>query len=443
MGASNLPSSPGSADTAAKPHAVRQERDALGAVEVPFDALFGAQTQRGIANFGASNVRVSDAPELVRALAEVKIAAALANRALGALPSEVAGAIVEAGREVAAGRWNDQFPVSLVQGGGGTVTNMNMNEVLANRAGQLLGDVPGSYDQVHPNDHVNRSQSTNDVYPTALSIAVVRCSYDAAAALETLQAALTGQAERVVGVERLGRTCLRDALPVPISGPLNAQAAAFARRRRRLCQAADALLDVPLGGTAVGTGYGAQEGYRARVIEALGEETGLPVRPAADAFDALAHFDPYLEVADAVSTAMVVMAKIAADFRFLSSGPSAGIGELELPAVQVGSSCMPKKVNPVIPELVIQASFEVRAHRSAIEAAVSAGELELNVMEPAVARHLLEALRTTSRVATLFAERCVDGLEWDHETIARHMTASLRGGVDAALSAGYDAAAGK
>jgi aspartate ammonia-lyase len=421
----------------------REERDALGAVEVPAASLYGAHTARGLENFGVSRMKLGDELALLEALAAVKVAAAQANAAVGALDEDVATAIVTAAREIMAGQWTDQFPIDLVQGGGGTATNMNLNEVIANRASELLGEPLGSYRRVHPNDHVNRSQSTNDVYPTALAIATVCTVAPAAEGFDHLAAALARQADQADGLTRLGRTCLRDALPVPISAPLRAQAAAITRLVGRLRVAADRLLEVPLGATAVGTGFGAADGYRERVVELLAAETGVPVRRSEDPFDALAHFDCYLEVAAAACDLMLLAAKIAADLRLLSSGPRAGIAELRLPAVQVGSSCMPGKVNPVIPELVMQISYEVRGHRTVVEAAVAAGELELNVMEPVIARHLLEALEVSGRTARVFANRCIDGLEWDVDVVEAHLQGSLEASVAAAVRNGYEAFMGR
>ncbi|MFN8188745.1 MAG: lyase family protein [Gaiellales bacterium] len=418
----------------------RIERDLLGEAAVPADALYGIHTTRALANFALGGPTMADRPGLVVALARVKIAAALANARLGVLDGRRAGAIAEAGREVAAGRWHDQFPLPVLQGGGGTSANMNANEVLANRANELLGFARGAYDPVHPNDHVNRSQSTNDVYPTALAVAVVEAGAGALSGLAHLWAALEAKAAELGELERLGRTCLQDAVPLTVRDTHLAQAHALGRTSADLRAALDGLQAVPLGATVVGTGLGAPRGYRGLAISLLAEETRLPLEPARDPFDALAHLDPYLRVAAALNRATLVMAKLAADLRLLASGPIGGIGEVELPAVQAGSSAMPGKVNPVIPELVLQVSFDVRGTVTTIEAAVAAGELELNVMEPVVARRLPDSLDDVGRVARLLADRCVAGLAWREETLRAHLRGSLAGVVERASAEGYAAA---
>jgi aspartate ammonia-lyase len=315
-----------------------------------------------------------------------------------------------------------------------------VSEVLANRAAQILGSEPGRYDLVHPFDHVNRSQSTNDVYPTALQLAVIDLSEPALIALADVAGSLDGLAETAGGLQRLGRTCLNDALPVPVAGYHAAQAAAVRRTAKAIGEAAEALTAVPLGATAVGTGVGAPEGYRERVVAKLSERTGRELRSASDLFDALAHLDPLLAVANAVSTAALALGKIASDLRFLASGPVGGIGEVALPAVQVGSSIMPGKVNPVIPELVIQASFEIRGSASIVESAVAAGELDLNVMGPVIARQLFQALTTLEEAAHAFATRCLDGLRWNHATVTAHLRGSLQADVERAVLVGHDLA---
>jgi aspartate ammonia-lyase len=415
----------------------RVEHDWLGPLGVPADALYGAQTARAMENFRVSGRTLAAEPQLLRALGEVKAAAALANAGCGELEADVAEAIVQAAREVAAGQWAQHFPLDVVQGGGGTATNMNINEVVANRAGELLGDTRGSYRRVHPNDHVNRSQSTNDVYPTALQLAVRRSVLEALPGLEAVAGALDSLGERHPDLVRMGRTCLQDALPVPVGAVHRAQARAVRRGAARLAADADELLAVPLGATAVGTGLGAPAGYRDAVVALLAEESGLPVVAAPDPFDALEHFDVYLRVASSLLAAMLTVAKLAGDLRFLSAGP---VGEVELPAVQVGSSVMPGKVNPVIAELVLQVGFGVRGCHAVVEAAVAAGELELNVMEPVIARHLLDALRDTGRVAQLFADRCLAGLRWKADAVGEHMAGSYAADVLVAQSDGYERA---
>jgi aspartate ammonia-lyase len=302
---------------------------------------------------------------------------------------------------------------------------MAVNEVIANRAAQLLGLKPGLYDVVSPLDHVNRSQSTNDVYPTALQLAVIDRSGPAGDALEAVAQTLDRLALAAGDQQRLGRTCLQDALPVPIAGYHGAQARASRRLADTLRMATEPLRAVPLGATAVGTGAGAPARYAELAVARLATRTRIELTPAPDLFDALAHLDPLLTVAQAAAAAAVTLAKIATDLRLLASGPVGGIGEISLPAVQLGSSIMPGKVNPVIPELVIQGSFEIRGAASVVESAAVTGELELNVMEPVVACHLLYALEVLDGMARLLAERCLSGLRWNETVVADHLAGSL------------------
>ncbi|MCU1502126.1 MAG: aspA [Ilumatobacteraceae bacterium] len=415
----------------------RTEHDALGDVAVPASALYGAHTVRAMSNFHVSGVTVADHPELIAALGHVKAAAARANVACGALEPRIADAILAAAREVARGEHDAQFPVPLVQGGGGTAINMNANEVIANRSAGLLGRERGRYDVVHPNDHVNRSQSTNDVFPTAMAIATVTAGRETVAQLAKLERSFRAKSAEAGAIRRLGRTCLQDAVPLTVAQTHDAHAHAVARTAAALSTALDGLLEVPLGATAIGTGIGAAPGYRDAVLGFLAEEAGLPIRGSADLFDALANLDAYVDVAAQLVRVALVAGKIAADLRFLSSGPVGGIGEVQLPSVQVGSSIMPGKINPVIPELVLQISYEVRGTATIVESAVAAGELELNVMEPVIARHLLASLRDVGRTAALFAERCVDGLRWNPDTLDAHLDGSLGAAVELAAEHGY------
>jgi aspartate ammonia-lyase len=419
----------------------RIEHDALGDVELADDALYGANTARAIANFRVSGVTLASQPLLLRALARVKRASARANAASGVLDPGLADAIAEAAGELANGEHVDAFPIDLVQGGGGTATNMNVNEVLARRANAIIAGLRGGSDgPVHPNDHVNRNQSTNDVYPTALQLALLDAFDPLLVSIARVVAVLERLAGRYEGQERLARTCLQDALPIGIDDAHRGQALAFARAARVLEQALAPLLDVPLGGGAVGTGLGAPEGYRTRVVELLAEECGRPLRGADSPFDALAHLDGYVGLSSALVRVMLTAEQLARDLRLLASGPRGGIGELRLPTVAVGSSAMPGKINPAIPELVMQVSFEVRGRAQTVELAVAAGELELNVMEPVIARALLEGAHDAALVLDRFAERCLDGLEWQLDVVAAHLQGSLAGAVELAAREGYVAA---
>ena len=416
----------------------RVERDALGEVEVPKEALWGVHTARARQNFAVSGVMLGSQPALIGALGHVKVAAARANAELGELDEELATPIIDAGREVAAGQHDAEFPLEIVQGGGGTSTNMNANEVIANRANQLLGGDPGEYTPVHPNDHVNRSQSTNDVYPTAMLLSVIGVAGPALEGLRHLERTLDQKAAELGDLERLGRTCLQDALPLPAAAAHRAQASGLRRVRADLERSLDAFRFVPIGATVIGTGFGAPAGYIKRVVSALAEESGLSLEPAPDLFDALAHLDGYVAVISDLARASGLMAKIAADLRFLSSGP---VGEVRLPALQAGSSTMPGKVNPVLPELVLQVSYEIRGAVATIEAAVAGGELELNVMEPVIARHVLESFQSVDAVARLFADRCISGLQYDERRTRRHLEGSYAELVELAATEGYSAAA--
>lgn len=419
--------------------------DSLGSVTVARDALYGAHTVRAIENFRVSGFTLRDLPDFVAALAEVKVACARANAGLGELAPAVADAIAAAGREIVAGRWTEQFPIDVVQGGGGTATNMNVNEVIARRATQLLRAARGdersdATPDVHPNDHVNRAQSTNDVYPTALALAVHRRAEGALDAFGHLAEALERKAQEYPDLRRLGRTCLQDAVPLGVAETHRGQAHAIARTSARLALATDQLLDVPLGATAVGTGLGAPPGYRSRVVALLAQESGVSLRESSDCLDSLAHLDGYVGVMGALVQVMLVVRQLAADLRLLSSGPCGGLGEITLPAVQVGSSMMPGKVNPVIPELVMQIASEVRGAAATVEAATADGELELNIMEPVVARHVLCSLADAGSVSRLLADRCVAGLIWNVDRVERNLSGSREGAVERAVASGYDAA---
>ncbi len=416
----------------------RVERDALGELDVPGDALWGIHTARALENFAVSGVTLSSQPTLIAALGHVKVAAARANAELGSLDPEHAEAIISAGREVAAGAHDVAFPLEIVQGGGGTSTNMNANEVIANRANQLLGGAAGDYAPVHPNDHVNRSQSTNDVYPTAMQLSVIVAAEPTLAGFRRLEETLDGKAAELGDLERIGRTCLQDALPLPVAAAHTAQATGLRRIRADVQRSLDAIHAVPLGVTVIGTGFGSPQGYRERAIALLAEESGLTVVASADPFDALAHLDEYVALAGHLNRAMLHLGKVAADLRYLSSGP---VGEARLPPLQAGSSAMPGKVNPVLPELVLQVSYQLRGAAHTIESAVAAGELELNVMEPVIARSLLESLRDIGAVAQLFAERCIAGLEYDRERLEKHLEGSYAALVELATESGYAAAA--
>ncbi len=400
-------------------------------------ALYGTQTRLAMDNFPTGGRTLADVPAFLRAYAMVKAAAACANVELGVLDPAYGRAIERAAREVADGAHPAQFPTALVQGGGGTSTNMNVNEVLAARATQLLGaDADGS--GVHPNDHVNRSQSTNDSYPTAMAMALHELAHSAAHSLELLEHTFLVKAKEYDDLPRLGRTCLQDAVPLTVGQTHRAHAGALRRHRTDLMAAARALTAVPLGATAVGTGVGAPEGYASLAVEHLSRLTGQEYTVAEDFFDDLAHLDPYLTLAGAIARPAITMAKIAADLRLLSSGPTGGLHEVVLPERQAGSSIMPGKVNPVIPELVMQLSYRVRGAAHTVEMAVAAGELELNIMEPVILDSLISAYADLVDASTTFAEKCVADLRWDVDALRHNLRGSREALVQDAIRNGHE-----
>ncbi|EGX58517.1 aspartate ammonia-lyase [Streptomyces zinciresistens K42] len=397
-------------------------------------SLYGEQTRLSLGNFPAPGRTFAEVSAFVRNYALVKQAAAEANHALGVLDPARRDAIVATCREIASGEHAEQFPSALVLGGGGTTTNMNVNEVIAARAAQLAGR------PVHPNDHVNASQSTNDSYPTAMALTVMDLVERPVSALEELARTLEAKAAEYEETVHLGRTCLRDAVTLTAGQSHRAQAAAVRRTAGGLHAAAASLHAVPLGATAIGTGAGAPDGYRELAVKELAAAANRRLIPAPDLFDALAHLDPYADVAAAGARVAITLAKIAADVRLLSSGPAGGLGDLTIPAVQAGSSIMPAKVNPVIPEYVMQLSYRVRGAAHTVELAVAAGELELNVMEPVIVDAFVGIFDDLTAAATTFARRCVAGLAWDGPRRADNAAAALDAWVDMSATSGYEAA---
>lgn len=428
-----------SSEESASHVAYRSEHDLLGPIHVPNEALYGAHTARALEIYGHQERPVSRYPGFLRSYGLVKLACAMTNHEVGVLAPTLAGSVMAACREVIEGRWDDQFPVGALQGSGGVATNMNLNEVIANRASELLGGRRGSYQPVHPNDHVNRSQSTNDTYPTALSLAVLDAGGGVLAALSLLAEKFENKADEYANLTRLGRTCLRDALPLSGAQTHRAHAAVIRRGQARLEAALAALHEVPLGATAIGTGASAPEGYRARVVQVLAEQTGQPLRPAPDAFDALQHLDAFAHVAASVATTGASLQKIASDLRLLSSGPVGGLNEIVLPETQAGSSIMPGKTNPAVPEFVIQVALRLRGMSQVLDSVVAAGDLELNAMEPTVLVTLVPALWETEQMVRTFAEKCVAGLEWNRGVVSAHLDGSQLGKVLAASRDGYSA----
>jgi fumarate hydratase, class II len=386
----------------------RVEHDSMGEVRVPSMAKWQAQTQRAVENFPVSGRQIDRA--LIRALALLKRAAALENAQLGIISSQVADAIAESAVEVAEGRWDAEFPIDVFQTGSGTSSHMNMNEVLATLASERLGE------RVHPNDQVNASQSSNDVFPSAIHVAAAsEISNSLIPALAHLAEVLRQKSAQFAPVVKAGRTHLMDATPVTLGQEFGGYAAAIEHGVERLSACLPRVGELPLGGTAVGTGLNAPPGFAAGAIKRLATELGLPLSEARDHFEAQGSRDALVEASGAARTVAVSLYKCATDIRWMGSGPRAGLAELHIPDLQPGSSIMPGKVNPVIAEAVSQVVAQVIGNDAAVAFGGAAGNFELNVMLPVIARNLLESLRLLASVSRLFADRCIAGLEADTE----------------------------
>jgi fumarate hydratase class II len=418
----------------------RIESDSMGSVRVPADAYYGAQTQRAVENFPISGLRMPR--RLVRSLGRIKQCCAEAHLERKSLPPDVGGAIARAAREVAEGKHDDQFPVDVFQTGSGTSTNMNANEVIANRAAELLG-APRGQKKVHPNDHVNKGQSSNDVMPTALHVAALEAiEQDLLPALDALRAALADKARAFDGIVKIGRTHLADAVPMRLGQEFSGYAQQAANAIERLKGCRGRLAELALGGTAVGTGLNAEPGFAEAVIARVAQSTGLPFRPAPNRFEALAARDAAVEASGALKAAAVSLLKIANDIRWLGSGPRCGLGEIRLPDLQPGSSIMPGKVNPVMCEMLIMACAQVIGNDAAIAAgAMAGGTFELNVAIPSIAHNLLQSIDLLARGASAFAAKCVSGIEADEARCRELVERSLMMVTALAPRIGYDAAA--
>jgi aspartate ammonia-lyase len=392
-------------------NAFRIERDPLGELQVPAGAYYGVQTRRAVENFAISGLTAP--PELVVATILVKKAAARANAALGRLPGGIADAIVAAADEVLAGSLRDQFVVDVYQAGAGTSHNMNANEVLANRASEILGGHLGEYTLVHPNDHVNMGQSTNDVYPTATRLALLLMLPDLLQRARALADGLHDKSAEFAHVLKTGRTHLQDAVPITAGQELGGFGANIAHAATEVERAWEGLRELNLGATAVGTGLNAGTDYTIMAIQDLADLTAIPLRPAADRFRVTQSMGDVLTCSSALRRLAVEVGKVASDLRLLSMGPRAGIAELQLPAVQPGSSIMPGKVNPSVPEMVNQVCFQVFGCDATILAAADAGQLELNVMMPVIAWNALHATRILREAMRVLQERCVADLRVD------------------------------
>ncbi len=417
---------------------VRIERDSMGPMEVPAEAYYGASTMRAVLNFPISPLRFSRS--FIQALALIKGAAAQVNIELELLDSSIGHPVVQAAQEVARGKFDDQFVIDIFQTGSGTSTNMNANEVIANRASELMGGERGSR-KVHPNDHVNICQSSNDVIPTAIHLAaLVQIKDNLIPALENLNKALDEKSREFWPVIKTGRTHLQDATPIRLGQEFRGYAGQIERARRRLKYAQAELAEVALGGTAVGTGVNAHPEFAARVCKALSRETGVEIRETENHFQAQNTLDAVVEASGVLRTIALSLNKIANDIRWLGSGPRAGLGELALPEVQPGSSIMPGKVNPVIAESVIQVAAQVIGNDLAICQAAQGSYFELNMMMPVAAHNLLESIDLLASSADNFADQCVKGLKAT-EVGPKMVERGLMLGTALAPAIGYDKAA--
>ena len=403
----------------------RREHDLLGEMEIPEEYYFGVQTMRAVENFHISRVRLNFFPRLIHALADVKQGAAAANRDLGLLDPAIADAITRACEELREDRFNEQFVVDMVQGGAGTSTNMNANEVIANRALELLGHHKGEYSYCHPNNHVNLSQSTNDAYPTAVRIALARSIDSAVTSLQELIAAFHAKGEEFADIIKMGRTQLQDAVPMTLGQEFEAYAATLTEEIDRLKTNMRLFYEINMGATAIGTGINADPDYAEICTKHLREITGLPLTKAANMIEATSDTGAFIMNSSALKRLAVKLSKICNDLRLLSSGPRCGLNEINLPPRQPGSSIMPGKVNPVIPEVVNQVAFRVIGNDLAITLASEAGQLELNVMEPIIVLSLFENIEMLVNAMNTLREKCIVGITANPEVCRRMVYNSI------------------
>ncbi|MCD6201917.1 MAG: aspartate ammonia-lyase [Bacteroidales bacterium] len=393
----------------------RREHDLLGDRDVPYESYFGVQTLRAMENFNITGVTLSFYPVLIESLAMVKLAAAEANFELGLLEEPVHKAIVQACREIIKGKYHQYFVVDMIQGGAGTSTNMNANEVIANRALEIMGYEKGEYQYCHPNNHVNLSQSTNDAYPTAVKLALIYSNQSLIIVLEELAQAFRKKAEEFSQVIKMGRTQLQDAVPMTLGQSFEAYAATLEEEIQRLNENVDLFLEINMGGTAIGTGINADPDYATVVVKYLRQITGLEVKTAKNLVEATQDTGAFIMYSSALKRLAIKLSKISNDLRLLSSGPRAGLNEINLPAMQPGSSIMPGKVNPVIPEVVNQIAFKVIGNDLTVSLAGEAGQLELNVMEPVIVQSLFESLEMLKNGMKTLRVRCIEGITANKE----------------------------
>ena len=418
----------------------REEQDSMGTVQVPEVAYYGAQTQRAVENFSISGYRFPR--PFIRALGLIKKHAARVNRELGLLDAKPAEAIQAAAQEVVDGRLDDQFVVDVFQTGSGTSTNMNTNEVIAGRANEILTNKRGGKSPVHPNDHVNKGQSSNDVIPTAIHIAaLMQIRGKLLPALERLQQVLYTKSDEFKVIRKIARTHLQDAVPMELGQEFSGHARQIELGVRRLKGVEATLSELALGGTAVGTGLNTHPDFAKRVIAGISDETNCPFKEANNQFEAQAAQDAAVETSGALKTVAASIVKIANDIRWLGSGPRCGLGEIQIPSLQPGSSIMPGKVNPVIPEVVVQVAGQVFGNDVAITYGGQAGNFELNVMLPLISRNLLESIELLSNAATALSEKCVQGISANKEKCTSNLEQSLALATPFVPHIGYDKSA--
>ena len=417
----------------------RIEKDFLGEKEIPKDAYYGVQTMRAVENFPITGYRIH--PELIKSLGIVKKAAALANMEVGMLNKGIGEFVLQACDEVISGKWNDQFIVDPIQGGAGTSINMNANEVIANRALELMGEEKGNYKVISPNSHINMSQSTNDAFPTATHIAVLSLMHQLLESTKTMQNAFGTKAKEFAGVIKMGRTHLQDAVPILLGQEFEAYNRVISRDISRMSLSIQHLYEVNMGATAVGTGLNADPTYIDAVVLNLRELSGLPLSRADHLVDATQNTDCYTEVSAMLKVCMINMSKIANDLRLMASGPRDGLFEIMLPARQPGSSIMPGKVNPVMAEVVNQVAFQVMGNDLTISQASEAGQFELNVMEPVLFYNLIQSISIMNNVFNVFTEKCVEGIIANEEHLKQYVEQSV--GIITAVNPhiGYELAA--
>lgn len=410
----------------------RIEHDLLGEREVPFDAYYGVHSLRATENFPISGTTIASCPDLIEALASIKIAAALANLDLGLLDAERANAIICASEEIRAGALHDQFIVDVIQGGAGTSTNMNANEVIANRGLELLGEQRGNYDRLHPNEHVNMSQSTNDVYPTALRLSAYTGISSLIEAMSLLRHEFELKAAEFATVLKIGRTQLQDAVPMTLGQEFSAYAVMLEEDEERLREAAALMCEINLGATAIGTGITTHRDYAHLVCEKLRAVSGIPVKTSSNLVEATQDCGSFVQVSGVLKRVAVKISKICNDLRLLSSGPRTGFGEINLPPMQAGSSIMPGKVNPVIPEVVNQIAFEVIGNDVTVSFAAEAGQLQLNAFEPIIAHSIFKSIKHLRAGCLVLANRCINGITANVDHLKTNVAQSI--GIVTALN---------